>query len=119
MMTFRGGSAGGNGCARSKSTGRRTFLYGNHFSKMTVRGFGGGVGKRSIIICRGGAAGAGIVFSMTCGLKNGKKENFLVRTVDSNSSFHSRSGGGVGGRSRIVNGGGVRASSFFSRIKMG
>ena len=32
---------------------------------------------------------------------------------------YSRGAGGVGGRSRIVNGGGVRASGFRSRMRSG
>jgi hypothetical protein len=43
------GLTGGSGGAFSNKTGRLVFLYGNHFSNITVRGFGGGVGKRSII----------------------------------------------------------------------
>jgi hypothetical protein len=41
------GSLGGAFCNK---TGRLAFLYGNHFSNITVRGLGGGVGRRSIII---------------------------------------------------------------------
>jgi hypothetical protein len=33
--------------------------------------------------------------------------------------IYSSSGGGVGGRSRIVNGGGVRGSGFLSRMRSG
>jgi hypothetical protein len=44
------GLTGGIGGAFCNRIGRLTFLYGNHFSNMTVRGLGGGVGKRSIII---------------------------------------------------------------------
>jgi len=33
--------------------------------------------------------------------------------------MYSSAGGGVGGRSRIVNGGGVRGSGFLSRIRSG
>ena len=50
MITFRVARTGSSGGAFCKRTGRLTFLYGNHFSKITVRGFGGGVGRRSMII---------------------------------------------------------------------
>jgi hypothetical protein len=50
MTTLRVGLIGSGGGAFCNKTGRLTFLYGNHFSNITVRGFGGGVGKRSMII---------------------------------------------------------------------
>ena len=50
MITLRVGLTGSTGGAFCRRTGRLTFLYGSHFSKITVRGFGGGVGKRSMMI---------------------------------------------------------------------
>lgn len=44
-------------------------------------------------------------------MKTEEKYSFLI--------VYSSGAGGVGGRSRIVNGGGVRASGFRSRIRSG
>ena len=68
MITLRVGLTGSSGGAFCNKTGRFTFLYGNHFSNITVRGLGGGVGRRSMMICRGCGGRGGIFFSMMYGL---------------------------------------------------
>lgn len=82
-----------------------------------MRGFGGGVGKRSTIIWRGWGGGGGRLFSIIWGLiKCKEKKGWDIKIC---FFVYCSGAGGVGGRSRIVNGGGVRASGFRSRIRSG
>lgn len=85
MITFRVGLAASSGGAFCKRTGRLTFLYGNHFSKITVRGFGGGVGKRSMMIWRGCGGRHGIFFSITYGLQT--QVRYVIRKGISSFQF--------------------------------
>mgnify|MGYP006904172757 CR=1 FL=1 len=76
----------------------RDSSYGSHFSKIIERGFDGGVGKRSTITCRGGGGGGGTSRSIIVGS--------LRFRID-------------GGRSRIINGGGVGGRGGICRMTIG